>query len=159
MALIAEISNRFSIFDLKKWGYITQGTRRGSSKWTYCSQESSISFWVVIDGINDYIRLMYHLRDCYTGEEKDIDYQVSLCKTPCNYGGHRYWFICPECKRRCGTYFLRGNGFCAGNEEGFYLIPRPSILYQVRTLIEHFQKLNGFIIKGTLPENTGNISG
>lgn len=56
-------------------------------------------------------------------------------------------------------YFLRGNGFCAGNAEGFYIIPKPLKLYRVRTLIEHFQKLSGFIIKVTLPENTGNISG
>jgi len=82
-----------------------------SSKWTYCSQESSISFWVVIDGIDDYIRLMYHTWDRFTGEGKEMDYQVSLCQTPCNYGGRRYWFVCPKCKRRCGTLFFVGKLF------------------------------------------------
>lgn len=29
-------------------------------------------------------------------------------KTPCGFGGFRYWFICPECLRRCGVVYVLG---------------------------------------------------
>lgn len=111
MSRIAEISNRFSIFDLKRGRHITPGISKGMIKWTYCGQESSISFQIVIDGKDDYMRLTYNARDSFTGESREMDTRIDLCETSCNYGGHRYWFICPECKRRCGTLFLAGKWF------------------------------------------------
>lgn len=36
------------------------------------------------------------------GEETDYDYEVRPTTTPCNYGGVRYWFICPLSKN--GVY-------------------------------------------------------
>jgi len=114
MSRIAETSNRFSIFDLKRGRHITPGISNGMIKWIYCGQESSISFQIVIDGEDDNIRLMYNIRDRYTGESRQMDTRVDLCSTPCNYGGHRYWFICPGCIRKCGTLFLVGDLFLCG---------------------------------------------
>jgi hypothetical protein len=31
-----------------------------------------------------------------------------ITRTACNYGGWRYWFLCPTCKRRCGLLYRRG---------------------------------------------------
>jgi len=36
-----------------------------------------------------------------TGEKKSHDYEVLIETTPCNYGGVRWWFLCPICFRRC----------------------------------------------------------
>jgi hypothetical protein len=30
-----------------------------------------------------------------------------VTRTACNYGGWRYWLICPLCKRRCGILYRR----------------------------------------------------
>jgi hypothetical protein len=54
------------------------------------------------------------------GEKKDVDYGISLSTTPCNFGGFRYWFICPlerrgvPCGRRVGKLYLPPNGFYFG---------------------------------------------
>lgn len=31
--------------------------------------------------------------------------QFKLTRTPCNYGGWRYWLLCPTCGRRCGKLY------------------------------------------------------
>ncbi|MEE8241714.1 MAG: hypothetical protein V3R16_10635 [Nitrospirales bacterium] len=51
----------------------------------------------------------------------DFDYVIALEPTPCNFGGHRWWFGCPglhtaagHCGRRCGTlYFPPDSGVFA----------------------------------------------
>lgn len=43
------------------------------------------------------------------GEEpRQIKYRVELETTPCNFGGVRWWFRCPNvrCGRRCGVLYL-----------------------------------------------------
>jgi hypothetical protein len=45
------------------------------------------------------------------GECGDMKLWVPLTWTPCNYGGRRPWFICPECDRRTGVLYLAGKYF------------------------------------------------
>jgi hypothetical protein len=43
--------------------------------------------------------------------------QVTLERTTCNYGGHRPWWNCPDCGRRCALLYLVGEHFrcrCCG---------------------------------------------
>lgn len=37
---------------------------------------------------------------------------VQITTTQCNYGGSRYWFICPECKKRVGVLYRQSNYKC-----------------------------------------------
>ena len=37
---------------------------------------------------------------------------IQISKTPCNYGGYRYWFICSNCKRRVGVLYRQGYFKC-----------------------------------------------
>ena len=34
-----------------------------------------------------------------------MQYPVKLLSTPCNYGGNRLWFECPQCRRRVGVLY------------------------------------------------------
>ena len=116
----AEWSNSLRIFWLKKHGYLDGGWRYGGIKWTYGlgGNESSIGFTVTTNrDENDNIRLRYTHTSQWTGEKEDMDYRVELATTPCNYGGKRYWFICPltkngkYCGRRVGVLFSIGKWF------------------------------------------------
>jgi hypothetical protein len=46
--------------------------------------------------------------------QKYVEYPIYLTTTPCNYGGKRYWFICPlavngvTCGKRVGCLYLCG---------------------------------------------------
>ena len=31
--------------------------------------------------------------------------QIETTTTPCHFGGKRFWFVCPCCKRRVGTLY------------------------------------------------------
>ena len=116
----AEWSNRLSTRFLKKHGYLESGWRYGGIKWTYgmSGNESSIGFNVSIGGDEgDYIKLQYTHTNRGTDEKESMDYRVELASTPCNYGGKRYWFICPltkngkYCGRRVGVLFCIGKWF------------------------------------------------
>ena len=39
------------------------------------------------------------------------DQILFLDKTRCNYGGHRYWFKCPQCNERSGVLYNKNSKF------------------------------------------------
>ena len=59
----------------------------------------------VISEIHHKIRLKYTVTK-RSGQAKDYDYVVHLDTTPCNYGWRRWWFLCPNCYRRCRVLYL-----------------------------------------------------
>lgn len=98
---------------LKKYGYFC-GWKNGGMKWSNSfGNESSIGFIVSIEDSNDmFLKFNYTITDRDTEEKESFDYKVQLTTTPCNYGGVRYWFICPlankegvGCNRRVGTLY------------------------------------------------------
>ncbi|MHC4139251.1 MAG: hypothetical protein ACYSR1_05265, partial [Planctomycetota bacterium] len=44
---------------------------------------------------DEHCRLYYTVTDRFSGHKTELDYKVRLVSTPCYYGGHRWWFICP----------------------------------------------------------------
>lgn len=120
----AEQSNALSIFWLKKYGYLHSdySQRSGGITWTYGANKSSIGFTVSKDNWGTpeektYLKLNYTNTSRGTGERENMDYGVELATTPCNYGGKRYWFICPlskdrqYCGRRVGVIYSIGKWF------------------------------------------------
>ncbi len=39
-----------------------------------------------------------------------MHYTIDFTSTPCNYGGKRYWFLCPVCGKRVGKLYLLPEG-------------------------------------------------
>lgn len=54
----------------------------------------------------------YSMQTHYSYRGKDYNYSIRLDKTPCNYGGYRYWFICPNCNKRVGVLYCAGLYVC-----------------------------------------------
>jgi len=58
------------------------------------------------------LRFMYAITDQDTGEKKDYNYIIPVVATPCNYGGKRWWYVCPlvvdghSCRRRCRIVYM-----------------------------------------------------
>jgi len=84
--------------------------------------KSSISFSVKKEdeGTSEeraYINLKYTNTNQQTNEKEDMDYRIELDTTLCNFGGKRYWFICPlyrngqYCGRRVGVLYNIGRWF------------------------------------------------
>jgi len=64
----------------------------------------------------DYINLIYTQTNSRSGETSKYDYQVQLTTTECNFGGLRWWMICPltrngvPCGRRVTKLHLPPGG-------------------------------------------------
>lgn len=122
----AEWGNSLSIFWLKKHGYLDKdySLKSGGITWTYGLSEnkSSIGFSVIRDnwGTTEertYMELQYTHTNRGTDEKESMNFKVQFTITPCNYGGIRYWFICPlvkngqYCGRRVGVLYSVGKYF------------------------------------------------
>ena len=122
---VAEWSNRFSVFWLKKNGYFNKdySYQSGGITWSYNGESrSNIRFSINKDdwGTSEekaYIKLNYISTDRRTNEVSNMDYQIELTTTPCRFGGKRYWFICPlykngiYCGKRVGVIYSIGKWF------------------------------------------------
>lgn len=103
---------------LLKTKQFLNGYKYGDITWTRGDNYKN-STRIITDTNNKhpYIRLQYTQTDKDTEENKYFDYQVPFVKTACNFGGHRYWFICPlykdgvYCGRRVGVLYKDGDYF------------------------------------------------
>ena len=101
--------------DANRWmreGILVNDTQRwGGWQWTYTSgHKNSISYRVNTQAAAGQLRLLY--TTTVSGTKHEMDYQVQLQTTPCNYGGVRWWFTCPlsGCGRRVGKLYLPPGG-------------------------------------------------
>jgi len=110
-------STELSIYKLKEFGLLV-GICSATITWTssFSGHQSSVGIYVNVIDKPIHIKLNYKVTDRGSGEKTDYDYKVQLTTTPCNFGGIRYWFICPLSRnsvyygRRVGTLDLAPGG-------------------------------------------------
>lgn len=76
-----------------------------SFTWSWTSRDSKSSISCRVSAHGDSLELSYNVNS------EPLAYWVRLDQTPCNYGGHRSWFVCPNCSKRVGVLYLRGKYF------------------------------------------------
>jgi len=82
----------FDVKNLAKDGNLAR-YKAGLWQWTWTNgRESSIGYEV---------KPGQGVRLHYKSNSKPFDYLVSVVTTPCHFGGVRYWWLCPQCSRRC----------------------------------------------------------
>lgn len=107
-----------SVFQLRRLGYFIGAGAIGSFSWPSALGVSSSRVMVAsrIACPVEHISLGYELLD-HSGNKEQLNYSISLAATMCNYGGIRYWFICPlqrndePCGRRVAVLYLVGRYF------------------------------------------------
>ena len=107
------------VFDLSREGIFTWNSRRqGTLTWTNeqtCEKVASMGFAVNTEVEPPWLRLHYSI-STWQGEKIDCDYKVFLQTTRPNFGGLRWWFICPlsvnhqVCLRRVAKLYLPPGG-------------------------------------------------
>lgn len=91
---------------LKKQGYLPPGSM-GSLSWSRGEEETgSIRYRMEGDRMVLFYRYRHH-----GGEWEPAEQTVTFDWTSCNYGGHRTWFLCPNCKQRIAILFGAGKYF------------------------------------------------
>lgn len=92
-----------SVYFLKKHKYFASSFACGSITWLKNGNKlGSVAFSV--NTVQKYVEFHYS----QTEEQKERSYRVGLETTNCNFGGVRYWFICPFCYSRVATLHLYG---------------------------------------------------
>jgi hypothetical protein len=92
------------------------GHKHGGITWTdKWNNKASVSFTVRTCTEPNYIEFSYTKK--VNGIKKDFRYKSILLSTACNFGGVRYWFVCPlskdglSCKKKVSTLYLGDSGF------------------------------------------------
>lgn len=112
--LEADFVKQLRISLLKKEGYLNR-SMAGIIRWGEGDETSSLRFESHMEEYHPYIRLLYSQID--EQDKQSFDYKIFLHKTPCNYGGDRYWFMCPlsrsgmTCGRLSAVLYKAGNYF------------------------------------------------
>jgi hypothetical protein len=102
--------------DVKEGGY-----KNTTISWGTNGDRGSVGCEVNLWSEEPYARFHYTQTDNYSQEKKDFDYKVPLEKTPCHFGGSRYWFKCSlyksgvHCGRRVGVLYKDGDWFGCRN--------------------------------------------
>ncbi len=101
-----ENQHRIDIRWLKKQGYLPPGNF-GLLSWSQRNKQTgSIGFKMEAE------RMVLNYRHRPQGEKwENVEQAVSLARTPCNYGGHRKWFLCPRCWKRVAVLYGAGKYF------------------------------------------------
>lgn len=118
MKTLVEDCLQLSIFKLNQLG-VFKSSHSDTLEW---DNGNCITFAVNIDSFNDKgerlvlaLYINYYAED-QLGNKKDINSMFPLDTTPCNFGEHRYWLICPGvvegkfCLRRVAVLYKPPNG-------------------------------------------------
>jgi hypothetical protein len=101
---------RFDIKRLRDKGRLSAGQTFG---W-YWSRDGEQIGQISVRTFSDSLLLSYTWTP-YSHEPLSINCRIELTQTPCNYGGWRTWFLCPDCGRVCSVLYgvsRRGNFAC-----------------------------------------------
>lgn len=104
---IVEHHRRLDIRQLARNNCLQPST---TGKWAWwndaCERTASINFRVK----DNQIKLSFAYRE-NGGEWAPVEQTVFFDWTPCNFGGYRYWFLCPGCGRRVAILYAAGKYF------------------------------------------------
>ena len=105
---VIEDRPRIDVTDLRRKGALRTGDHEkpvtGEFHWRRGDRDEGAAFLVESgdDGVPRRILLNYKVNG------RSMDYPVDLTTTRPYFGGHRFWFRCPLCRRRCMKLYLTG---------------------------------------------------
>ena len=103
---------------LKQWDFLRTFCN-GTITWTNSTlgTQNNVGAYIRINDDESYLQLTYTQTVRDKDEKTKLDYKIELLSTPCNFGGKRWWFLCPivknnlQCSRRVRKLYLSGKYF------------------------------------------------
>ena len=101
-----ESQYRVDVRWMKQQGYLRPGAA-GTLSWSSRGDNTgSIGFRMEQDSM--ILNYRHRHRD---GEWEEVEQVIRFDRTPCNYGGHRTWLLCPQCRKRVAVLYGAGKYF------------------------------------------------
>lgn len=144
-----ELQKSFSVSWLRKNRMLVPGKRSGITWRSGDDVTGSIGVLALEDG------LILEFRYREGGEDwQNVTQWVQFTWTPCRFGGHRTWFVCPGCGRRVGVLYGAGLHFkCRKCHRLGYESQRENDLALLfRRLQKAWEPLGGEPMRGTPPK-------
>lgn len=107
----AEASLAFDVRQLARKGRLTPGW----FSWHWTNTQTGEKLGSVNVRVTDSLEqaILSYQWTPYGSDPRNVECALTIDRTPCNYGGSRPWFLCPQCWRRCAVvYFARGRYAC-----------------------------------------------
>ena len=99
-------------------GMVTGEYKRGGLSWGENGSGGKIGYEISLNDTEQpaQVRFQYSQSDIWSGKEMHLDYAIPIVKTPCHFGGFRYWFTCQGigttlCGKRAGVLYKDGLRF------------------------------------------------
>ena len=110
--ITAELCMTISVKSLKDQGFFAQN-KTGAIEWLngFGERIGHVQIQSFVSGNGYKTRLELTVRGCVTSSQR-----IGLTRTACNYGGWRWWFVCPVvkdevyCGNRVGKLYLPPGG-------------------------------------------------
>ena len=103
-----EAYKRIDLRYLKEKNWLSPGQRHSLS-WSHGDEPSgTINYWAYAT----HLKLEYKSRNESDNEWQEVAQHVPFDFTPLNFGGHRQWFRCPRCHRRCLVLYGGARFYC-----------------------------------------------
>ena len=104
----SDYPTRLTIKELKRIGIFNQENNERS--WLLIFQNKFfVCFKLFLREKIGSLDISLTTRNKLTGEIKDVNYQIMLMSTECNFWGKRWWFVCPLGNNRCTILYLQNN--------------------------------------------------
>lgn len=91
---------------LKQHGHLRPGTIAILSWSSRGTQTGMVICTMIEEGM-----LLHYKYRINVGEWVPVEQSIIFDRTPCHYGGHRTWFLCPCCKKRIAVLYGAGKLF------------------------------------------------
>jgi hypothetical protein len=134
---------RISITDLKRVGALDQDS---CWKFNLPTIPGGVRISTFVNDIKDqYILMEYVAVDPESSKESNCELRIPLFRTPCNYGGFRYWFLCTACGGRTDGH---AHGISVLYKRGLYFGCRHSmnVTYECRNFSGIKKKIGVFYL-------------
>lgn len=83
-------------------------TRSGSTGWHWKRDGEQVgNIGLAVDARRS---VRFDFTQTRNGERRQVSVTAWLETTPCNFGGSRWWWRCPNCSRRCARLFIVTGG-------------------------------------------------
>lgn len=90
---------------------LTAGARSsGELTWTFPSGEAGSACFEALLAAPGYLQLDFEVREEGSETRRPIRQKISLATTKLNFGGVRWWFVCPAAGKRVGRLHLPSDG-------------------------------------------------
>lgn len=105
-----------SVTELKRDGLLEPTSER-AGRWVWSNPftklvRADVQYKISMGGKLPRLHLTYDVRNRWRDKTYHLDYSILLKKTPCHFGGYRWWFVCPlsvngrHCGRRVGKLYM-----------------------------------------------------